>query len=111
MTKRNLLTAQEIDQIARRVVEVQLEELDWSHARPFRPWMKQFLRDLERSNASQAIELCPYTRDTVYKHRRACPAFRRQWEGIAEAKRERRAADRGRLKKPTGRRRRSSSTR
>jgi len=99
MTQRYFLTAEEIDQIAQRVVEVQLAELERLRALPFRPWMHQFLRDLERTHASRAIQLCPYSRDTVYRYRRGCPAFRLLWEGIAEAKRT--------ARERSGRRRRS----
>lgn len=80
------LDAQAVDQIARRIVQVQQEDLEALESLPFRPWMKDFLRDLERTSASLAIELCPYSRDSVYRHKRRCPAFRQQWESITEAK-------------------------
>lgn len=111
MSQLYFLTPQEIDRIARRIVEVQLEELEGSHTLPFRSWMKQFLRDLERTHASLAIQLCPYSRDTVYRYRRGCPAFRLQWEGILEAKRAARGGSGRRLSHATRTKRTSSSTR
>jgi len=90
MSQHDLLTPQEIDRIALRVLELTREERARSEGQPLRPWMEQFLRDLKRTTASRAIQLSPYGRDSVYRYRQTCPAFRRQWERIAAAKRARR---------------------